>query len=96
LGRSNKGLIRRLLPDRDYDAFGLAKSDRISAARKQVGIGLLSIREVIYIQKASLTPKKEKRTLSILEKLLELLFHPHFKNSTETLQSPYNKTSRIN
>jgi hypothetical protein len=59
-----------LLPDRDYDAFGLAKSDRISAAGKHIPMGFLSIGETIFIHKAPLMSKKEKRCSVYLGKTL--------------------------
>ena len=36
--------------------------------------------------------KKKKSILSIIKKLLKPLFRPYFKKSTESLQSPYNRS----
>jgi len=49
--------------------------------------------KAMFSHKAPLiSKKKEKSILSIIKKLLKPLFRPYFKKSTESLQSPYNRS----
>jgi hypothetical protein len=54
-----------LPPEKHYNAFGSAKSDRISAAGKHIRIGSFPIQEAIFIHKAPLLQKKGEKVLCL-------------------------------